>query len=199
MKDWRDHVKFVAEIVGVIVLIIYTIYTAKMYRVNGKAADAATSAATTAETTMRLDQRAWVAVPSVNGTKPELNQKLVYAVHLVDTGKTPAVKVVVHPGDELLPMSRQPDLSLETEPLNLGVLSPGSERTYENGPVPNSRKPTTLTKADLANLKTLRLWVHGKVTYEDVFGVHHWITYCAFLRDDWSGYSFCQQGNDTDR
>jgi hypothetical protein len=190
---------FELEAVGLFVLVLYTVFTGFMSCSNKKAADAAASGARTADRTMRLDQRAWIAVTAVNGTKPELNKKFTYSVHFVDTGKTPASNVVIHPGDEMLPQGKLPNFSAGTEPaVRLGVLSPGSERTYDNGPVPPTRKIQTMTKEDLAALKAVTLSVHGKITYDDIFGRHHWITYCVYLRDDWSGYSFCSENNDTD-
>ncbi len=170
-----------------------------MYYANRDAANAATSAAKTAEQTMRLDQRAWIAVTAVNSKQPpQINEKLLYSVHFIDTGKTPATNVVIHPGDELLNKNQQPNFSAEITPVRLGILSPGSERTYENGPVPTTRTVSTMTKDDLAFLRTKTLSIHGKITYDDIFGCHHWITYCAYLKDDWSGYSFCPENNDTD-
>jgi hypothetical protein len=140
---------------------------------------------------MRRDQRAWVSVPSVNGTKPAVGEKLQFAVHLTNTGRTPARNVVVHPGDEIVGRGVEPNFSTETKDIRLGILSPGSERTYENF-VPE------LTKEGIESLKKQTLSVHGTVTYDDIFGCHHWITYGAYLVDDWSKYAFYSEHNDTD-
>jgi hypothetical protein len=197
----REHLrdpKFLVEVLALVGLGTYTYFTIRMYSANKQSADAATSAAKTAEQTMRLDQRAWIAVTAINSKQPpQINQKFAYSVHFIDTGKTPASNVVVYPGDELIDKGQKPNFSIST-PVRLGVLSPGSERTYENGPVPATRKISTMTGGDLAVLRTKTLSIHGKITYDDIFGCHHWITYCASLKDDWSGYVFCAENNDTD-
>src|SRR6266568_5768387 len=47
-KDAWDKFKEGAEVLGIATLVVYTIYTIKMYRANKEAADAAKSAADTA-------------------------------------------------------------------------------------------------------------------------------------------------------
>lgn len=198
VRSARDP-KFILEIVTLIIFVIYAIYTGRMYYANRDAADAATSAAKTADQTMRLDERAWVAVTAVNSKEPpQLNHRFTFSVHFVDTGKTPARNVIVHPNNELLAKGQRADFSPDPKPERLGVLSPGSDRTIENGLDPTTIGASGMTKSGLDYLKTRTLSVHGTITYDDIFGCHHWITYCATLKDDWSGYSFCSENNDTD-
>ncbi len=185
--NWQLLVEIAVFAVAVRVACIYSGQLDQMIKSNGLT-----------EQTMRLDQRAWVAVTAVNSKQPpQIKQRFTYSVHFIDTGKTPASNVVIHAGDELLDKGQQPNFSLDT-PVRLGVLSPGSERTFENGPVPTTRAVNTMTEADLAVLKVKTLSIHGKITYDDIFGCHHWITYCSVLKDDWSGYAFCSENNDTD-
>jgi hypothetical protein len=61
-KDFWDHVKTGAEILGIILLAIYTGYTIKMYCANKKAADAAKSAADTAHDAFVKGTRPWLGV-----------------------------------------------------------------------------------------------------------------------------------------
>jgi hypothetical protein len=184
---WKIALESGAVVVGVVVAIIYGGQLSQMIESNRLTRES-----------YKLDERAWVAVTAVNGTGPEADKKFMYSVHFVDTGKTPARSVVIHPGDELAPRGQNPNFSVETGAVRLGVLSPSSERTYDNGPIPPTRNIQTMTKQDLDILRTKTLYVHGKITYDDIFGCHHWITYCAYLKDDWSGYAFCSEGNDTD-
>jgi hypothetical protein len=187
-------VSLVASVVGA----IYCAVTIGMFFATKEAADAATKAADTAALTMRLDQRAWVAVTAVNGARPEPGQKFSFSVHFIDTGKTPAINVTIHPGDEILEFGHHPDLSLDTNPVRLGLLSPGSERTYENTFNRGAVKLEKLEKEDIEFLKSKTLSVHGRIAYDDIFGCHHWVTYSAYLKSDWSGYGFYPEGNDTD-
>ena len=154
-----------------------------------KAADAATKAANTAEKTMVLDERAGVGVPSVNGTRPEVGQKqLKFVVHFTNTGRSPALNLIVYPGEEVLGKGVVPNFTKDIGLVRLGILSPGSERTYEN----------FVSIASVDVFKTQTLSVHGKISYDDIFGCHHWVTYAAYLREDWSGFSFYPEHNDTD-
>jgi hypothetical protein len=184
---WKMALEFAAVVVGIVVAIIYGGQLSQMIESNRLTRES-----------YKLDERAWVAVTSVNGTGLEAGKKFTYSVHFVDTGKTPARNVVIHPGDELAPRGQTPNLSVEMGAVRLGVLSPSSERTYDNGPIPPTRNIQTMMKEDLDVLRTKTLYVHGKITYDDIFGCHHWIAYCAYLKDDWSGYAFCSEGNDTD-
>ena len=59
-KTFWDKVKTGAEIFGIFCLLVYTIYTIKMYSVNKTAAEAATSAANTAYESLVSIQRAFV-------------------------------------------------------------------------------------------------------------------------------------------
>jgi len=203
-KTGWEKFKDAVEMIGIAVLIVYTIFTIKMYFVNKKAAQAAEDAATAAsravdmaKKTMMLDERAWVAVPAVNGVKPGVGQKMKYTVHFINTGKSPARNVVIYQGDELLAIEQQPNFSKETKPIRLGVLSPGSERTFESY-IGMADQTPELNAMGIEFLKQRTLSIHGRVTYDDIFGCHHWITYAAYMRDDWSGYSFYPKHNDTD-
>jgi Ca2+/Na+ antiporter len=51
-KDWWDKAKPFAEILGILILLVYTIYTIRMYYANKEAADAARSASETAIRTL---------------------------------------------------------------------------------------------------------------------------------------------------
>lgn len=62
-KDWRDKVKFWAEIFGLVVLVVYAAYTVKIYCANQKAADAAHD--TLIE--IRQQKRPWVALDTSTG------------------------------------------------------------------------------------------------------------------------------------
>jgi hypothetical protein len=122
---------------------------------------------------------------------------LKFAVHFTNTGRSPARNIVVYPGEEILQKNQSPNFSNETKQIRLGVLSPGSERTYENY-IPMKDGNLKLTQIAIDFLKTRVLSVHGKITYDDIFGCSHWVTYAAYLREDWSGYSFYAEHNDTD-
>jgi hypothetical protein len=205
---WSVSLGAFNAIVTFVTLLVVAAYTLASYGqwqemhdatvATGKAAQAARDGVIQSTVATRLDQRAWVTVTAVNGAKPEVGHRLNFTVHFVDTGRTPAINVVVHPGDEILDTGKSPNLSLEHSAIRLGILSPGSEREYDNEPRKNGTETFELGEPDLAVLKTKTLSVHGKLTYDDIFGCHHWVTYSTYLKPDWSGYAFYPEGNDTD-
>jgi hypothetical protein len=130
--------------------------------------------------TMRLDQRAWVAVIDVHG--PELEP----IVKFTNTGRTPARNVIMYPNYLYNLVGIEPDFNTQGSPKRLGVLSPGTERTAQN-------KMTSIPDLDKRTL-----YVFGRITYDDIFGKHHWVTYCLRLSDDRTQYQFCEEHNDTD-
>jgi hypothetical protein len=79
-RDWIDWATIVLEAFGLTVLIVYTIYTARMYCANRDAADAAKSAADTASRTMKIAYQPRVIIASLGpnvttkpGNKPGVN------------------------------------------------------------------------------------------------------------------------------
>ena len=97
-KNFWDHIKTGAELIGIVLLAIYTAYTIKMYCANKKSADAAKSAADTAVSQLELAERPWLNASfdisgpfdwDVNGA----NIRLVW--HIVNSGHSPALKTVV--------------------------------------------------------------------------------------------------------
>jgi hypothetical protein len=195
-KQYQSRALLVAWLTLAAVVIYALISACQLYEMR-RATNAATKSVNIANQTMLLDERAWVGVPSISGTKPEVGKKLTFSVHFTNTGKSPARNLIVYPGDEILRKDQSPNFSNETKQVSLGVLSPGSERTYENF-VPMRDGDQELTQVAIDFLKTQVLSVHGKITYDDIFGCHHWVTYAAYLREDWSGYSFYSENNDTD-
>jgi hypothetical protein len=57
-----------------------------------------------------------------------------------------------------------------------------------------------LTKLQLKALLSdfFVIWVHGRVAYEDAFGVEHWTRFCSVLLSG-GGWAACKYGNETDQ
>jgi hypothetical protein len=94
--------KFAMEVLGLLVLIVYAIYTVRMYYANRDSADAAKKAADAAYST----QRPWLGVndaPTVTTSGNGPNQRVrVLLVEIKNFGTSPALKVGVYavPGTE---------------------------------------------------------------------------------------------------
>jgi hypothetical protein len=91
-KGFWDHVKTGAEILGIVLLAVYTAFTIKIACASKRAAEAAADAVTLARDNAHLDQRAWLAVTSVRLTVPYSTESAgQITVALANSGKTPAL------------------------------------------------------------------------------------------------------------
>jgi hypothetical protein len=109
-KDWWDKTISVFQVVGVVLLAVYTCYTIKMYRANKRAADAARDSAEIATKTMHIDQRAWMNVV-IGKVVPQDGSPIKMPVRIVNTGKTPAYKLHGVLVINLLKEGEQPDFN----------------------------------------------------------------------------------------
>jgi hypothetical protein len=220
-KDFWEKFKDGAEILGICLLLVYTVYTIKMYRANKQAASAATSAASTANVTLKssqkafeLDQRAWVSPKVLHQIFAEM-QPLVIATQFDNTGKTPAVKVKTCQVAEIVENTRPSvDLSCPERAYSPGfdVIFPGnhlnriSNAAGDGGKV-NISHDGLLRKSLMDELRhhAKTVYVYGRVDYCDAFKTSHWATFCStmLIMQPTSGglpetvsWMSCQIGND---
>lgn len=142
---------------------------------------------------MRLDERAWV-VFRYAGPKPELNKPWELMVHFTNTGKTPAKHVRLRCTAEW----SKDETSLKWYRQDFGepfLLSPNDDQLCQLHPF----NPPEAIQADLDAIRDARmtLFVHGAVTYRDVFGSPHWLTFCRRMSTDAELWVNCKSGNDT--
>jgi hypothetical protein len=158
-----------------------------------------------------VTQRAWIAVNvetiSLDGSikgpvfKWAIGQPFDIRISVKNTGRTPALNVREasgtapvdgKPGTVLFkPMPRFDDDKNYTL---AGILTPDGgvsimDLTYE----------TPLTIGDRNDIISgkLRMFVYGRVLYDDVFGDHHFITFCKLLLNG-GGYATCPYHNEID-
>ena len=150
---------------------------------------------------IRLDQRAWVAVGSIEGI-PELDKPFTTKVTVRNTGKTFAkdfrMAVVVDFGPSHSPTF---DEEAKVHRGSIDLLAPnglymavnritgaGSERRLAN---PN--------QAALDSIKSgsTSVFIHGRMDYNDIFARQHWTTFCAEL-DSALEWRICGTHNDAD-
>jgi hypothetical protein len=193
-NNWWDKVKPIVEILGIILLGVYTFYTIKMYQANNNAAHAARDAADAAKGSFDLarqsfhfEQRAWVSVtiPAI-----PLNGKYIPAtLQMTNTGKTPATGIQGNIVATILAKGERP---------TFGDYSVGHphKRLYAAAVFPNSPLPITIAVAeygptaeqqiipddslrkDIANGNRFIVF-YGEITYSDIFGIKHWTHFCT--------------------
>ncbi len=151
-----------------------------------------------AQKQVQLDQRAWMGVVSVDG-QVEAGKKIKAIVHFKNIGKTPARRVQFVITEEELPERGKPDFILNSKSLK-------RERHKSTMLIaPQQEFTATITGEDVLTdsmLKSLKIggkkaYVHGLLTYDDIFDRHHWLTYCFFLNINDSRYTAYEKYNDT--
>jgi hypothetical protein len=186
------------------------IYFFQLKQIN-KSTDAATKAANAAEASVkqvrrnaRHDQRAWVAVVDIQGI-PEVGT--IFSVNLVaqNSGKTFArnlkMRAVV---EAITEKGGEPDFSLEDSAAarkdsSVSLLAPNADYMMDIE-LRKQTAPHEITESDLDGIRRgdLSIFVHGKMTYDDIFGCAHWTTFCTRLKPDLK-YASYGKHNDADQ
>jgi hypothetical protein len=137
-----------------------------------------------------LDQRPWLQIqPLVVNTSWQIGSPIAANVNVINTGKTPAINVigdiVVDPiptGGTLkfIYLSDRMHLHMKTNAFLPGFpvgFNAGAKVMGTSGS-PIDSLVTTENRVKIID-GTIFIVVYGKITYDDVFGAHHWITFCG--------------------
>lgn len=150
------------------------------------------------QTSMRIDQRAWIAFNGIN-IEFKVGKPVVVIVNFINTGKTPAINLNYITTFEPLDTDTSPDFSKENNIITeyKGLATPRQEFQIVVKPPEN----ILLTDIGYTNVisGTQRLYIHGRIRYTDIFGYPHWITYCYYLDRDLKRWHAHKEHNDIDR
>jgi len=149
---------------------------------------------------IQLDQRAWISA-SINlwndSGKPMMEipaagQPLIVRISYKNSGKTPALHVKIF-------ARREGFIASDKFPsFEYGESKYGSPTTIppDSNVVMDDVITRTLVQSDRDKIfsKDWRLYVHGRVAYDDVFGKAHITEFCSFLRSG-GGYELCARHN----
>jgi hypothetical protein len=178
-----------------IALILYSAITGAMWLATKKSADAAKESAEAARQTadtskaaLHFDQRAWVSMIR-DDFRWHVGDAMVFPSRYLNNGKTPAKHVHGWITATWMTGDQTPEFIYEpgTGHPMLRSESPllwASESTHIKLPVYKSGtqagETMTLTKPMLVEMESGKSYIliHGKLIYDDVFGVNHWITFC---------------------
>lgn len=203
--DRHKKLQLLMEFVG-IVLLLFTL------RANWKAATAAKNAADTAADTLgftrestHLDQRAWVTVVSLvtHPPVPEVGQTFRISINFTNSGKTPALNILSTTVADPVPKGGQPNFSYTNDPVaHVGLIAPNGYNFAELKPARSrstgNESPLTQAIIDEIKREDTRIYVHGHLTYNDVFGKSHWLDFCYYLTaPDLTSFSVCKEHNET--
>jgi len=145
---------------------------------------------------MRKDERAWVEFlplpdkPGSDITSVHLDpgQPMTYPLGIKNTGKTPARNMVTKIYLDIVDASQEPPLervvtdTYERGVITAGIVFPDGDikqpivRPTENG------KPRLTTDSEVNAVREAKAYIaiYGIITYDDVFGVHHWTKFCKW-------------------
>lgn len=184
------------------------IYGSQLWQMK-KSTNAATKAAKAAEESVKLtkessrrDQRAWVAFTGVSGGSPAPDAPLIIKVKAKNAGKTFARNFRMYAYFLDVPQGGKPDFSEDDKPHPGGsvfVLSPNGEWESNTDVMAGVTPTGKVTQAQIDDWKSGRktFLVCAKLTYDDIFGCHHWTTFCNQLSKDFS-YRAYEEHNDAD-
>jgi hypothetical protein len=152
---------------------------------------------TTLKTTIdnfHQEQRAWVGTAYFNGF-PELNEVLRTKVGIKNTGRTPARNVIAYQVFDPLSIGQKLTFTNEKKatPERMATINP--EVVDES--MMDQIYGKKVDQPHLDSFSKYDVYVHGKITYLDIFGVSHWTTYCVqMLLTPPKTYKFCDEHND---
>jgi hypothetical protein len=141
-----------------------------------------------ARTNAHLDQRAWLSI-AMQATDAIVGQPLTIEGYSSNSGRTYATNArvcvikAVSPNEKQLlpPQSPRFKECRDADWKPPGIIAPNSGNLFAVDQV-TSAGQTGLdkTSAEWLNSNKEIVWVYGKVTYDDIFGCHHWLTYCFY-------------------
>jgi hypothetical protein len=143
---------------------------------------------------MRKDQRAWVefqALPNkpgsdISSVRLDAGQPMTYPLGIKNSGKTPARNMVAKIYLDIIDANQEPPLervatdTYERGVITAGIIFPDSDikqpvvRPTEDG------KPRLTAESEVNAMRDGKAYIaiYGIITYDDVFGVHHWTKFC---------------------
>jgi hypothetical protein len=180
---WQT-VAAIGQLLAALVAGLAAWYAKRSASAAGESAKEAGRTADLMEANIRISQRAWVGVESID-TEPKLNPgvKPVYRIILRNTGSSPALKAKLYMHiiltDQRLTEADMRRLDVEAQEMSLSI-APGMQcRTA--GTLPPDR---TISNGELTRLRegSIFLYGFGGIKYEDIFGESH-VSEWAFRYD----------------
>lgn len=159
-------------------------------KLTRQAADAASKGAGVAESSLKVVQRAWLAVVFDQPFQPQARPVTPIYFTVKNTGNTVAMLKQKKINAKRWEVSVIPDRQLEPKPSGvlstIAVIFPG-DKLMLDGLVDI---PFTQTDIDSAITAPLLFDVYGYVAYDDVFGIRHITRFCQAYNSRTGGFDF---------
>jgi hypothetical protein len=179
-----------------------------MARAMDQSAQSAQSAINATQDQMRLDQRAWVGLAGVDGAL-EVGHPFIINTHYFNTGRTPAMHVIVQARGIIVPRGTKfsPDYSTQRDPIlpvkAVTALFPNQVYTQHvrmsrDKTDPSRDVPAVQADSDALDQGNGTIYVFGRVCYQDVFREPHWMRFCNLYNPKDKSYYGCNVYNEID-
>ena len=141
---------------------------------------------------MRLEQRAWISINKILCKKGDNFSPFRVEIKLGNTGRTPAKRVAAKTEIILEAAGKIPIFTfIDPEGSGQTLIFPnGEQQTYVSADL-------HANASNIANGKKI-IWVYGKVTYQDISNVAHWIKFCFYFEPEDNGFYAHLEHNDID-
>jgi hypothetical protein len=165
------------------------------------------------ERAARLNERPWMNVAVGQGQLVD-GQPLVMPIQITNSGKTPAKNVQGTIVLNLLHKGEEPGFIYETGhpryAIDVGMMAPNFPNRLSWAVLPKNLPPSAPLKPISVssvirqgiNDGSLYIAAHGRITYDDIFGKSHWMTFCSYAQNPpitGPDAAKCSQHNDVDK
>jgi len=152
------------------------------------------------QSSMKLDQRAWLGTTVVQGTL-DAGKPVLVSVGLKNTGKTPAKNVTntmwhqtIKKNDPFVFPEPKEDLGTKSKSL----MSPQQEGFIQGTAYKAWQESARDNLINEVASGVIVFYIYGTVNYDDIFKKGHWLNFCYFYDSDNKAYKACSEHNDTD-
>jgi hypothetical protein len=189
VKNRRDAIRLYLEIGGLLVAVALVGLTLKTLVVFQSQLTEMQTQTKSADRNFRRDERAWLDPVIENPLKWVNGSTYALQGHINNTGKTPAKNVRIVATTTVLSINDVPEfVYTDGHPfsaMETAVIFPNTPRARFFSQVFDTKtgQALVLTKdlTDQLNSGKYFIVTHGKLTYDDIFAISHWQTFCLLL------------------
>ena len=114
-----------------------------------------------------------------------------------NTGRTPAIRIKSAIKRNTISKDASPALTLPPPVYKSDDYLVGGNLDPESASYSDFVLTPTQKEVEQINNLSLRLYVHGRIQYDDVFEIQHWMTFCTFLLPG-GDFAICPKYNEMD-